>query len=154
MIVLSMAVAATAGLLVFLLATQDDNRDPALSPIATTAAGLRTRAVEINGNWDEQEAALPDPDRQQLYQETERQLETLVVDTQGLVDQLGELPSTVSGADRRALEAATSDMVGAAAQMLEGLRVPGRNNKELRVTGLDLYQSAADAVLEVTGAPG
>jgi len=149
-IVLGVLVAAATALLGFILATQEDG-DPRLAPIANEAAELGGRAIEINSVWDDQEAVVSETERPRLYDETELQLETLAADTRNLAAQVAELPASVPATDREALDAATTEMVRGAEQMLEGLRVPGRTNKDQRLDALDLYQSAVDSLLEVTG---
>ena len=86
-----------------------------------------------------------------LYDDTELELEALVTDTRDLAVQASEAAASLSAADREALDAATADMVRGAEEMLAGLRVPGRTNKQQRLDAIDVYLSAADAVLEVTG---
>ncbi len=150
-VVLSVLVAVTAGLLAFLLATRDDGADPQLAPVAATAAELRQRAVDVNAAWDDQEAVVSDTERVVLYDDTELELEALVTDTRDLAVQAAEAAASLFAADREALDAATGDMVRGAEEMLAGLRVPGRTNKQQRLDAIDVYLSAADAVLEVTG---
>ncbi len=119
-VVLSVLVAITAGLLAFLLATQDEEADPQLGPIAAAASELRRRAVDVNAAWDDQEAVVGETERQVLYDDTELQLEALVADTRDLAVQVEEAVASLSGADRDALDSATADMVRGAEEMLAG----------------------------------
>ena len=147
-VVLGVLVVATAALLVYLLST-DDQETGAFGPLATAATELRTRAVNINATWDEQEDEVSEVERSELYGETERQLETLAADTRAFADLVTE--TSESTGDRARLDAAAADMTQGADQMLEGLRAPGRTNKEPRLTALDLFLSASDEVLTIAG---
>jgi hypothetical protein len=73
----------------------------------------------------------------------------LAADTRAFADLVTE--TSVSTGDRARLVAAAADMTQGADQMLEGLRAPGRTNKEPRLTALDLFLSASDELLTIAG---
>jgi hypothetical protein len=135
---LAVLVAATMALVVYLLVDDGGGSQP---DTVTQVTELRNRAVGINQTWDEQESELSDADRAELYAETEAQLETLLVDTRAFNDEIAAVTS-----DQVIIDAA-ADMVAAAEQMLDGLRVPGRTNKDLRLDGLDLFELAAETIV-------
>jgi hypothetical protein len=138
-IVLAVLVAVTTGLLVYLLVIDDGGGDA--DTLVAQVTELRNRAVGINQTWDEQESVVPETERSELYDQTESQLEKLLLDTRTFNDDLGPAIS-----DQVIVDAA-ADMVAAAEQMLEGLRVPGRTNKDIRLDGLDLFELGAETIL-------